>query len=381
MIDEKQLEIVDQLYKSILAPENWNNLLDKFSRDLQLYSVNMFAGDRVLQELQNSWISDNMHSGLQEYVNNGFVSQEMPIAETLNQITENRGFLDFKEIEKSHNQLSNIQIDLRNIRQWLFDKHGITERYLASLNPHPTHFASLCLNFTDLGKEQILKNINRANFYLPHLTNLVNVSRPFMLLKARFNAVLEVLDRFKLGVFLLSSKGDLVEKNAAAKNLLVKKDGISIDAKNRVQLLDQTANTDLHKAIDKVMSPTSLAKEDRTVRLTGKKQSGKPGLLIEVSTLLHYELPIGAMLVISDPEEKALIDTSSFSELFGLTQSEQAVCQMIAEGEKSGDIAEYRNTSLTTVQGQIKSVLSKTQSSHQTDLILLAQSINIPVDK
>lgn len=380
MIDQKQLEVVDLLYQSVLTPDKWDSLVERLSIDLNT-QANLFVIDSFIQELQSSWISRNLVTILNGYLERGFVNLEMPLTETMLQTMSGKGFVNFKEIECSHNLLSSNKVDLTQIDEWMLNEHGITARYLALINPHPTQSSTLCLHFKDGDLRKMSDRVERANFYIPHLSNLINVSRPFLLLQARFNAVLEVLDRFKLGVFLLTTTGDLVSQNDAADKLLSSKDGILLDSKNRLKLIDPPANDDLYKAINDVVSPSSLINNKRKERLVGKKQSGKTGLLIEVSAILHHDLPIGAMVIISDPEEKTLIDTSSFAELFGLTQSEQAVCQMIAEGEKSDTIAEKRNTSLNTVRGQVKSVLAKTQTSHQSDLIRLAQSINIPVDQ
>lgn len=86
------------------------------------------------------------------------------------------------------------------------------------------------------------------------------------------------------------------------------------------------------------------------------------------------------MLVI-DPKIKGLIDTISFTELFGLTTAEQSICQLLAEGSGAREIAEKRNTGFETVRGRIKSVQAKTRTREKSELVRLALSINLPIDK
>lgn len=63
----------------------------------------------------------------------------------------------------------------------------------------------------------------------------LSLSRPFLLLKALFNAILDVLDRFRLGVFLLTPSGDIVTSNQSAHHILEDKDGISVDVKKMIE--------------------------------------------------------------------------------------------------------------------------------------------------
>jgi len=381
MIDQKQIEVIDLLYKSILTPEKWGGLMDRLTDDLDVFSVNMLLADKVLAELQNSWTSKSLLSNFPIYMEKKLYLHEMPMVETLHQTSQGSRLVHVDEIERSHNQLSDNKLDLSYVNQWVLEQDGITDRFISSLNHHVSHSDHICVCFHQDNKTNLASTVQRGNLYLPHLANLVNVSRPFLLLKARFNAVLDVLDRFKLGVFLLSNSGDLIDKNEAAKNILDQNDGLSLDVKNRMQLSERSANETLYNIIDKVTLGSSQVKGARRARLIAQRPSNSSGLLLEVSALMHYDLPVGALVIVTDPDQKTIIDTSHFTELFGLTPSEQEVCQLLAQGSKSNDIADIRSTTIETSRGQIKSVLSKTKTFQQTELVRLALSINIPVDE
>ncbi len=380
VMDQRQIDVINELYKCILTPESWGEIMNRINDDIGAFGINLLTADKVLSEMQNCWMSNSLKPSFQAYLDNGFIQHEMPTTETLVQSTQNVGLMHTDLVEKSHNRLSNNKVDYTLLNKWLLDNYGVKDRYIASLNKHASHFDSVCLSFLE-NQNYSQETVQRCNVYLPHIANLVKVSRPFLLLKARFNSVLNVLDRFRLAVFLLDNKGDVIERNTGAQRILDQRDGLFLDVKNRLQLTSHAANAELYNAINKLTTSEPLSKQNRNVRFATPKDSGASSILLEVSALMHYELPIGALVIVADPDQKAIIDTSHFTELFGLTPSEQEVCQLLAQGSKSNDIADIRNTTIETSRGQIKSVLTKTQTFKQTELVRLALSVNIPVDQ
>lgn len=380
MIDQKQLEVVDSLYKCILTPENWGGVLEQISDDIGAFGINMFAGDRIFGEIQNVWLTRNIAKGMDEYMQQGFHLQEGPIATTISSISPRHKLLHIDDIEREHNRISNHQINLTALNKWLYEKEGIKDRFLTPLNYHASHFDTLCISLQEQSKAQTDQSLERCNFYLPHVANLVNYARPFLLLKARFNAILEVLDKYKLGVFLLSETAEVLESNQAARDILAQKDGILLDLKKRLLISDSKTHDSVKQAI------TELSSAEQQFRQKGKKfsvsrPSGRTSFLLEVSAMMHHDLPIGTLVIAIDPDNRAVVNTDHFSELFGLTSAEQNICQLLTEGRSTNEISEIRNTGRETVRGQVKSVLEKTKSSKQSDLVRLAVSINIPIDK
>ena len=89
----------------------------------------------------------------------------------------------------------------------------------------------------------------------------------------------------------------------------------------------------------------------------------------------------GAAVFITDPEKKDIISTKGMQALFEFTDAEAEVCALFAEGLSPNDIAESRNTNLSTVRGQIKTLYSKTGTSGHASLVRLALKVNLPVTR
>jgi DNA-binding CsgD family transcriptional regulator len=221
--------------------------------------------------------------------------------------------------------------------------------------------------------------------YLPHLQKVNELSRPFNLLKARFKAVLDVLDRFHLGVFILATDRSVVVHNHAADRILELQDGIHNIPGKMLGIKNPSQHLIFTTQIDKAIS---LAKGDEAGeidRIAITRPSGKTAFIVEISAVRSRNLVIdgiftGAMIIVIDPDHHPIIDTAGLEMLFNLTPAEQQVCKLLIEGYATREIAECRDSSPETVRNQIKALLDKTKSRHRADLVRLALSINLPVD-
>lgn len=377
MIEAKHIELLDEVYQVILQPDSWDLMLDRLAEEIGAYGINLWIGDRVLQELQCFWASKNIYASMDAYLQSGYAEDEKPLIESLPDISAETGILEINELVRLHNQSYSEQVNIKPLGDWLRNNYGVESRYLTSLNNHKGFYDCMNISFTQLGVQEQTERIDVCRFFIPHLSNIVNTARPFLLLKARFNAVLEVLDRFRLGVFILTPSGDVVGSNQSAEMILDNHDGIRLDNKNRLKFGDGVDQTQFQLHAHKLLTGSA---ESCRVQMSIQRSSYKVPYLLELSQVAYPDLPMCILAVVIDPEQKQHINTSSFSQLFALTPAEQQICQLLAEGFKARDIADIRNTGLETVRGQIKSVLAKTKTHNTTELIRLALTVNLPVD-
>ncbi len=61
-----------------------------------------------------------------------------------------------------------------------------------------------------------------------HFSTALGMLRPFRLLCARFNALASVLDRLKIGIGLLTNKGELVLQKNRLDTMLQQGDGLAL---------------------------------------------------------------------------------------------------------------------------------------------------------
>jgi len=88
-----------------------------------------------------------------------------------------------------------------------------------------------------------------------------------------------------------------------------------------------------------------------------------------------------AAVFIVDTNNRAPISEAGMSEVFGLTGAELAVVSKLLDGLRTEEIAESRNTSISTTRNQIKSALRKTNTRNKAELVRMATKLNPPVSR
>jgi DNA-binding CsgD family transcriptional regulator len=77
------------------------------------------------------------------------------------------------------------------------------------------------------------------------------------------------------------------------------------------------------------------------------------------------------MLQITDPLERAIPDRALLADAFGLTQAEACLAIDLLSGRSVGDVATCSGRSVATVRTHLASILAKTETTRQSDLVRL----------
>jgi DNA-binding CsgD family transcriptional regulator len=120
------------------------------------------------------------------------------------------------------------------------------------------------------------------------------------------------------------------------------------------------------------------------VRIPILGEDAAPALLIEVRALRDTAAELdpglrGAVMFVIDPSHGNVVDEIGLTSLYGLTAAESEVARLLLDGRSVDQISDIRRTARETTRNQIKSILSKTGTSRQLDLVRLATLISPPV--
>ena len=77
-----------------------------------------------------------------------------------------------------------------------------------------------------------------------------------------------------------------------------------------------------------------------------------------------------ALLICNQIDQPPELDLALLKEFYGLTQAEGEVASFLHKGRSVKDIAEARKVSLETVRSHIKSLLQKTETGRQAQLVI-----------
>ncbi|MBO6773084.1 MULTISPECIES: helix-turn-helix transcriptional regulator [unclassified Thalassospira] len=268
----------------------------------------------------------------------------------------------------------------------LHDVFGIDERYAACLNTHGAWADVITVQLA--GTENCIgkQDWSLLTALLPHWAKAMELYRTFKQLRVRFETILAGLDRLQLGVCIMTSQGEVIIKNEEALRITGAADGIRLGRAGNVILSSIKQQDAFDRAIISARDIVAAEGVGKSTMLTVPRKEGLSPYLVEVMPLRDDAGALeascrGMIVVLIDPDRTDVISTKGMELLYGLTAAESEVCELIATGLTTLQVAESRNTSVETTKTQIKKVLEKTSTSSRSQLVRLAHHVNLPITK
>ena len=372
------LRLIEDIYDTIAKPDTWNDVLETFVAEFNFLGANIFCSDEINSELTTAWLSPLISRLFPEYFDGGYYDIETKVFPVIPQVATEQNFIDEQFLlKKMLRETGSTVPEMKSVHDWLNENWGIRHRMSAALNINPSYWSFITIHlgnntsFSEIGSE--------ADYLLPHIAKAIQINRPFTLLKQRFNAVLDVLDKFKLGVFILNRHNEPIIKNISAQRILDDKDGIFVNAQGKIKMRTKDDIDIVSKSIEDLQS-SSQNVQGHVI----KRNSSSLPYYVEFSNInLSSEGEVGKyfLLVTIDPEWSEIVDLSGIEKVFGLSNSETSVAELLVEGKSNNEIAESRNVSAETIKTQVKAIMDKTDCVNRMALIKLAHRINIPVGR
>lgn len=255
------------------------------------------------------------------------------------------------------------ELDKRPDVVMLRKKTGVKRRIGFRLNDNSGWFDAITLGFsTQASVGEALPIVRETQ---PHLAKAIELTRTFALLKAKYQAILSVLDRLAIGIAIVHPSAEVVVANERAQDIFKKKDGLWIDRFNRLTAFDHDTNNELRSAIQMVSLTANGEANQPEKLLKIRRRSGNAELIVDVAPLGGSGGDFGQSLrggiaFISDLDDPPAFETSRFAHLYGLTAAETEVMDMVLLGDSAPVVSEKRSTSINTAKNQIKAVMAKT---------------------
>lgn len=367
------------IYDSVLDPDNWTSILDRIGDRTGARVLNLVVGDFYQPEVDFGAMSSVITPELLQEFQEQCAEIETPV------VLRMREFKSREFVTDSELLAGRCTYDEFPTFGWLEARAGIRRRTSVRLSNNASWLDVLTFNYCcDRGQ---MSNAEReiAALFLPHFAKAVELTRPFQMLRIRFRAVLSALDRLHIGVLVVRDDCAVILKNCEAQRILEGEDGLTTDARGLLRAVSGQDRTKLTAAIS-ASTATSVGEGTEAGSMLSMSRSNiiEP-LLLEVSPIRDRELETmgtgSALIFVIDPRNRAYVTTCGMRELFNLTAAEAEVCRLMADGFDTRGIAEHRNVEPATVRSQIKQVFQKTGVARQAELVRLALSINLPIDR
>lgn len=197
------------------------------------------------------------------------------------------------------------------------------------------------------------------------------------------SALAEALDRLPTGVMLLDARGQVMVRNRSADRILELEDGLLLDA-GVPRAMRAADNAMLQQMIRTALDAKSAGSllEGNVMAVT--RPSGRRAFPLMLTSLLsagpeHTLHDATAVLYVSDVEDQTLQRSEPLRKLYGLTQAEVELVELLCDGWSLEESAGHRGVTMNTARSQLKQIFFKTGTSRQSELVRLVLAGIAPI--
>lgn len=211
----------------------------------------------------------------------------------------------------------------------------------------------------------------------PHVNNAFAVRRRLTDLAARVTDLESAFQQVSIALILLDRRGKPLMVNAAAREICQKRNGLLL-GNNGVAAASVRESAELKALIDRTVSSTGPRGLAQGGAMIISRRNGRP------LHVLVTPIPPGmvdapgratAILLICDPDKERALPEHVLRQLFSLTPAESRLALLLLTGITLSGAADRLHVSRETVRSQIKSILQKTHTRRQGELVKLLAEI------
>ncbi|EGQ7684394.1 helix-turn-helix transcriptional regulator [Vibrio parahaemolyticus] len=220
---------------------------------------------------------------------------------------------------------------------------------------------------------------DKSNFeflegWVPHLKRALLLQLQFGAHKKSVQHCQAILNQSSYALVLLNQKGNTVYLNAKFEALCQRFPLIQC-CNGKLYSSHLKLNSQLQLALRnavKILTLSSISSTPKTIFVPPFKQY--PALIIEVSPFIsndppNFSTPFKGILVAIKTTETS--NAKRAQQIYHLSQAETRLVSALMKGFSLSDIAEQQYVAISTVRSHLKSVLKKTETHSQTQLVLL----------
>lgn len=216
---------------------------------------------------------------------------------------------------------------------------------------------------------------------MPHLRRACLLHLRLTRLDLERSGALAALDLLPTAVWLLDARGRVVLANRAGHELDAGRDGLWLSEDGS----PTTADPRTQQALHEIVAETIAAGAQRSARCAGglrvPRQRCPASLQVTVYPLPGDALKPGsaAAMFIVDPARAAAPDEKALRSFYGFTRTESQLAAALSRGGSLDDYCRANAVSANTARTHLKSILAKTGTHRQAQLVSLLANMPLTV--
>ncbi|OED36584.1 hypothetical protein AB833_26675 [Chromatiales bacterium (ex Bugula neritina AB1)] len=259
------------------------------------------------------------------------------------------------------------------------ERLGLRQRAISFLNKDNYDLDQFTLQFSTKTGIPDSNQFLVMGMILPHVAKALDLSRPVKQLANEREHLLAALHHLTIGVCILDSKGRIVLTNDEFKRQKETYEVFTTGLNDELCFLESESQRQFMQLKSGVMNHGKFGARPRKEAIAVDTNIF---LCIEVTPLTRSEEFgsknfDGYILYSADTSRPVRCNTLLMKQAYGLTGAELSLIELIAEGLTNRQIADRRNRSISTVNTQVKAILSKTHCSTRTQFVRLMMSFGV----
>ena len=171
------------------------------------------------------------------------------------------------------------------------ENFGIFHRFGVRLNEEKAWCDVLAFQY-DLNRGNVKpEEFERFRQYFPHVAQAVMLGKMFDEIRARYSAVLSMLDRVDIGMLLVNSDGEVIVENNSANRTIVNSARLTIDRSGKL-IATQGRAAELQEKIKKVASTVVSNGQTSTQYIKLGEDDDSDSLVVELSPLVDTDYEV-----------------------------------------------------------------------------------------
>ncbi|WP_158091176.1 helix-turn-helix transcriptional regulator [Thalassospira mesophila] len=371
--------MIPALYEAAISPDLWKERLDWLTGVLRSKNVVLVRIEKIRPEISdysfhaNSWITPEMTG---EYLRLG--------------LNNNDGSAYFHQLDVYEfsigDEMRHRNGDLSPSRfyPWLEKSTGCNQAAGMCLSNEPSGYDILTTHYRDDGPFVPREAADMLRIIGPHLTKVLEMNRPVNLLRHRYGAFLDVLDRLRVGVAIVTAGSELVIANEEFTRIVSTGDSLALGAGASLSARDDHDARRLRDAVLKLSRKDSLVATSISLRLSSQINENS-AYLLDLSPLRENRGTFGGqfsgvLVTVVDPFWYTDLNVGLMRDHYNLTKAEIDIFDAVLRGLSNSDIADHLGKGRETVKSQLASIFRKTGANDRLELVRLAVQLIIPLN-
>lgn len=372
-------QMIPSLYEAAISPELWGERLDWLTEVLHSKNIVLVRIENIRPEISdysfhaNTWITPEM---IGEYLRLG--------------LNDNDGSAYFHQLDLYEfsvgDEMRHRNGDMSPSRfyPWLEKATGCNLAAGLCLSKDPSGYDILTTHYRDDGPFVPQEAANMLRLIGPHLTKVLEMNRPVNLLRHRYGAFLDVLDRLRIGVGIVTANSELILANDEFNRIVSTGDCLTLGAGASLSARDDHDARVLRDAVLKLSRREGLRKTSESLRLDSRINENS-AYLLDLSPLRESRGTFGGkfsgvLVTVVDPFWYTDLNVGLMRQHYNLTATEADIFDAVLRGLSNSDIADHLGKGRETVKSQLASILRKTGAPDRLGLVRLAVQLLIPLN-